>query len=91
MDVLGYGEWGDQKRFAQDIGVAHVNFNKICKGSPLSIKVETAIFKQFYPRISYEFLRHGLSGYGQHRFEEQLREWERRTGRRIFVSFPAAS
>ena len=36
MDVLGYGEFGGQKRFADEIGVAYKNFNLQLKGYPLT-------------------------------------------------------
>src|SRR5215475_7141267 len=85
MAVLGYGEWGDQKRFAADIGISPVHFNKVCKGKGLSTTVAFAIRARFGGAISINFLWFGDAGHGSFELEERLREWERRTSRRIFA------
>jgi hypothetical protein len=85
MDVLGYGEWGGQKRFAVEIGSDPRSFNMIAKGSPLSLPVGRAIKKRF--GISLDFLWDGDPEALPHGLARQLRDWERDKGRRIFANY----
>jgi hypothetical protein len=87
MDLLEYGYRGGQKAFADEINVDPNRFNNIVKGSPLSKGVAFALIRRFR-QLSLEFLWFGLPGYGQADFEKKLMEWERRTGRRIFIDLP---
>jgi hypothetical protein len=75
MDVLGYGEFGGQKRFADEIGVAYKNFNLQLKGYPLTNTVVRAIFWRFH--IPLEFLWFGIPDNLARSLEQQLRDWER--------------
>jgi DNA-binding CsgD family transcriptional regulator len=84
MDVLGYNYHGGQGDFAKAIGVRQNKFSNMVRGHPLSLQVGLAIFDKF-PQVSLEFLWRGLPGHGNARFEQQLREWERKNGRKIFV------
>jgi transcriptional regulator with XRE-family HTH domain len=83
MDVLGYGKLGGQKRFAEEIGVKPTNFNHVMKGSRVSTTIAFAIKKRF--RISLDFLWCGDLEALRHGLEQQLRDWERRKGKRIFA------
>jgi len=82
LEILGYGGWGGQKRFAEEIEMEPNNFNKICKGYPLSMPCARAIRKRF--KISLDFLVYGDGTALPHRLERELRQWEREKGRRIF-------
>ena len=83
LDILGYGDFGGQKRFADEIGVSYDDFNDVATGHSLSTTVAFAIKRRF--GISLDFLWDGdyealLAG-----LERKLRDWERRHGRQIFA------
>src|SRR5262249_16773634 len=45
--ILGYGDFGGQKRFADEIGVSYDDFNEVATGHPLSTTVAFAIKRRF--------------------------------------------
>ena len=82
MDVLGYGDYGGQGRFAKEIGIAPKNFNHAIQGYPLSTTVAFRIKERF--KITTDFLWFGDPAGLAVACERDLRAWQRRTGRRIF-------
>jgi hypothetical protein len=85
MEVLGHGKWGEQKRFAEEIGISPNNFNHVMKGSPLSTTIAFAIKKRF--GISLDFLWDGHPAALPRVLDRQLRDWERDKCRRIFATY----
>lgn len=82
MEIFGFGQWGDQKRFAEYIGAEQNQFNNIKNGHPLSIEVAHAIVRRF-PDVSLDFLYYGRAK-NSNRLNLKLREWERQTGKQVF-------
>ena len=78
LEILGYGGWGGQKRFAEEIEMEPNNFNKICKGYPLSMCCARAIRKRF--KISLDFLVYGDGTALPHRLERELRHGSGKRG-----------
>ena len=83
LDILGYGDFGGQKRFADEIGVSYDDFNEVATGHPLCTTVAFAIKRRF--GISLDFLWDGDYEALPSALERKLRDWERRHGRRIFA------
>src|SRR5262252_5439496 len=88
LDILGYGDFGGQKRFADEIGVSYDDFNEVATGHSLSTTVAFAIKRRF--GISLDFLWHGDYEALPAGLERKLRDWERRHGRRIFADYGSA-
>ena len=57
LDILGYGDFGGQKRFADEIGVNFDDFNQVATGHPLSTIVAFAIKRRF--GVNLDFLWDG--------------------------------
>src|SRR5690242_17257910 len=84
MAVLGYDRRGGQTAFAEEIGIDPDTFSAVMTGGELSKKVAFAIFRRFRV-VSLEFLWFGLPGLPlDQRVQEELLQWERRTGEQIF-------
>src|SRR5262245_32618228 len=68
VDILGYGDFVGQKRFADEIGVNYDDFNQLATGHPLSTIVAFAIKRRFGVSLDflwdgdYEALPAGLNG-----------------------------
>ena len=88
LDILGYGDFGGQKRFADEIGVSYDDFNEVATGHSLSTTVAFAIKRRF--GVSLDFLWDGDYEALPAGLERKLRDWERRHGRQIFADYGSA-
>jgi len=86
IEVLGFEGRGAQTRFAEEIGVQRSRLNNVLIDQPLSRKLAEKIIRR-YPNVSADFLLLGMSGGHLDRdLEQQLLDYQKRTGISVFDS-----
>src|SRR5262249_33907767 len=86
IEVLGFEGRGAQTRFAEEIGVKRTRLNGVLMGRPLSRQLAEKIIRR-YPGVSSDFLLLGRSGGVLNRkLEQQLLDYQKRTGISVFHS-----
>jgi hypothetical protein len=86
MEVLGFVGRGALTRFAAEIDVARPRLNRVLIGHPLSWKLAEKIIRR-YPSVSADFLFLGQpGGHLDRRLEQQLLDYQKRTGISVFTS-----
>ena len=86
IEVLGFEGRGAQTRFAQEIGVDRRRLNNVLVGYPLSRMLAQKIIR-CYPNVSTDFLLLGRpKGSLDRKLEQQLLNYQKRTGISVFDS-----
>ena len=86
MEVLGFEGRGAQTSFAKELGVSRSRINNVLIDKPLSRQFAEKIIRR-YPGVSSDFLFLGESGgHLDRRLEQQLLDYQKRTGISVFNS-----
>jgi hypothetical protein len=88
IEVLGFEGRGAQSHFAESIGVDRRRLNNVLVGYPLSRMLAQIIVRR-YPGVSTDFLLLAKpGGHLDRKLEQQLLDYQKRTGISVFHSEP---
>jgi hypothetical protein len=88
IEVLGFEGRGAQSHFAESIGVDRRRLNNALVGYPLSRMLAQIIIRR-HPGVSTDFLFRGRrGGHLDRKLEQQLLDYQKKTGISVFHSEP---